>query len=179
MTDGSGRSLASDPGEGGIRYGRSALADRLSKRIQELWSIPSVIKASSLAQHAGDRFVNQLVTTDDNSPLSTIVVFIEYIPPGGRSSKHGHMNDALFYILEGDGYDIHNGKRYTWLAGDVANVPPGVTHQHFNASATRPVRALVLNPKPLYLALNLMWQKQLETPFNPAHPDARDGHGHD
>ena len=55
--------------------------------------------------------------------------------PGGRTQKHGHVNEAAFYILDGDGYEIHDGVRYDWKAGDVAIVHNNCVHQHFNASA--------------------------------------------
>ena len=53
--------------------------------------------------------------------------------PGGRSQKHGHVNEAAFYILDGEGYEIHDGVRYDWKAGDVAIVHNNCVHQHFNA----------------------------------------------
>jgi quercetin dioxygenase-like cupin family protein len=84
----------------------------------------------------------------------------------------------MFYILEGEGYDIHDNKeRFDWQAGDVVIVPPGVVHRHYNKSETNPIVALVINPKPLYLHLNLVNQKLLEPPFNPAHPDGDGSHG--
>ena len=48
------------------------------------------------------------------------------------------MNEAAFYILDGEGYEIHDGIRYDWKAGDVAIVHNNCVHQHFNAS--RPSR---------------------------------------
>ena len=53
----------------------------------------------------------------------------------GASQKHGHVNEAAFYILDGEGYEIHDGVRYDWKAGDVAIVHNNCVHQHFNASA--------------------------------------------
>ena len=47
---------------------------------------------------------------------------LEEYSPGGKSQKHGHVNEAAFYILDGVGYEIHDGVRYDWKAGDVAIV---------------------------------------------------------
>ena len=64
-------------------------------------------------------------------------------PPRGirrraaRSQKHGHVNEAAFYILDGKGYEIHDGIRYDWKAGDVAIVHNNCVHQHFNAEPRR------------------------------------------
>jgi len=35
-------------------------------------------------------------------------------------------------------------------------------HQHFNASPDRPARALVLKTKPMFLFMNMLFQKQVE-----------------
>ena len=61
------------------------------------------------------------------------------------------MNEAAFYILDGEGYEIHDGIRYDWKAGDVAIVHNNCVHQHFNASPTKPARALVMKTKPMFM----------------------------
>jgi len=42
----------------------------------------------------------------------TLHVHLEEYAPGGRTQKHGHVNEAAFYILDGTGYEIHDGVRY-------------------------------------------------------------------
>ncbi|MBI2303575.1 MAG: cupin domain-containing protein [Chloroflexi bacterium] len=135
----------------------------LTEEKRRIRSHPRVIK-NPLAQfekgHPGS-------VGPSNSGLRTVDASWEVLPPGGRSSKHGHQNDAIFYILEGKGYDIHDGERFDWEAGDVCIVPPGCVHQHFNASDTQRAVALVIRGKPLYLNINLMEQKQVEPPWSP------------
>ena len=63
----------------------------------------------------------------------TLHVHLEEYAPGGRTQKHGHVNEAAFYILDGVGYEVHDGVRYDWKAGDVAIVHMNCVHQHFNA----------------------------------------------
>jgi gentisate 1,2-dioxygenase len=87
---------------------------------------------------------------------------LEEYGPGGRSQKHGHVNEAAFYILDGEGYEVHDGVRYDWKAGDVAIVHNNCVHQHFNASATNPARALVIKTKPMYMFMNMLFQQQVE-----------------
>ena len=72
------------------------------------------------------------------------------------------MNEAVFYILDGDGYEIHDGVRYDWKAGDIAIVHNNCVHQHFNASPTEPARALVIKTKPMYLFMNMLFQHTVE-----------------
>ncbi|MBI2303580.1 MAG: cupin domain-containing protein [Chloroflexi bacterium] len=131
----------------------------LTEEKRRMRSHPRVMKGRPLSE--SERGHLTLANTE-NSGLRTIISWIESLPPGGRSNKHGHQNEAIFYILEGKGYDIHDGERFDWEAGDICIVPPGCVHQHFNASTTEWARALVINPKPLYVSINLMEQKQVE-----------------
>ena len=47
---------------------------------------------------------------------------------------------------------------HDWKAGDVAIVHNNCVHQHFNASAREPARALVIKTKPMYLFMNMLFQ---------------------
>jgi gentisate 1,2-dioxygenase len=99
------------------------------------------------------------------------------------------VNEAAFYILDGAGYEIHDGTRYDWKAGDVAIVHNNCVHQHFNASAKEPARALVIKTKPMYLFMNMLFQHTVEkrpkTPsatqgnFVPRHEEEDHNHPHD
>jgi len=89
---------------------------------------------------------------------------IEVIGPGQYSQKHGHMNSAVMYVLEGKGHEIHDGVRYDWEAGDAILVGNARVHQHFNDSDTDPVRLVVLKAKPLFLFLSLLFQKNVTLP---------------
>ena len=127
-------------------------------------SLPRVMKAKERRFGGGDLFWTEHITPRDAqlNPVTSLVSWIEYFAPGAKSLKHGHQNEAIFYILEGRGYEIHNGKRYKWKKGDVVIVPGGSVHQHFNADSKKRAVALVINPKPLYFFLNLIYQRHLE-----------------
>ena len=84
------------------------------------------------------------------------------------------MNEAAFYVLDGEGYEIHDGVRYDWKAGDVSIVHNNCVHQHFNANPTKPARALVMKTKPMFMFMNMLFQKTVEPrPTVPA-PGAED-----
>jgi quercetin dioxygenase-like cupin family protein len=83
--------------------------------------------------------------------------FVE-IAPGGSNGGHGHQNEAAFYILEGSGYEIHDGRRYEWSAGDLVVVHADSRHQHFNASESERALALVVKPKCTWMMLGLTQQ---------------------
>ncbi len=73
--------------------------------------------------------------------------FIQEMPPGSRSGQHRHLSEEIHLILQGKGYDIHDGVRWDWEKEDVVCIPPGTTHQHFNADRMNPARFLALQSK--------------------------------
>ena len=68
----------------------------------------------------------------------TLHIHLQEYAPGASSQKHGHVNEAVFYILDGIGAEVHDGVRYEWEAGDVVIVHNNCVHQHFNRSREKP-----------------------------------------
>ena len=99
-----------------------------------------------------------------------IETHIDVLAPGSYGQRHGHMNSAVFYILEGKGYDVHDGARYDWEAGDACIVENACVHQHFNADPDREARILVFKAKPTFLFFHLMFQKNVEYPPSSPQP---------
>ncbi len=95
------------------------------------------------------------------------------LDPGGANGGHGHQNEAMFYILEGRGYEIHDGRRYDWAQGDVVVVNTDCVHQHFNADPERPALAIVIKAKALWMLLGLTQQGRTLTP-GPAYGPPQD-----
>jgi mannose-6-phosphate isomerase-like protein (cupin superfamily) len=60
------------------------------------------------------------------------VTMIGEIPPGWKTGKHSHGEEAM-YILEGNGFSIIDDQKFTWETGTCIRVPFGAVHQHFNA----------------------------------------------
>jgi gentisate 1,2-dioxygenase len=71
---------------------------------------------------------------------------MQQIPPASRSGMHRHMVEEQILILEGRGYDIHDGARFDWERGDLVSIPAMTAHQHFNADADN--AALFLSSMP-------------------------------
>lgn len=84
------------------------------------------------------------------------VHFVE-IPPGKSNHGHGHQNEAVFYILEGSGYEIHDNKRYDWEKGDVVIVHSDSVHRHFNDGEVT-AKALVMKAKSTWMYFGLLQQ---------------------
>jgi gentisate 1,2-dioxygenase len=141
----------------------------LKDELKRLRSLPRVQKGSKLKFMDGPQCYSRHYMEPVDGMTQTFHIHLEEYGPGGRSQKHGHVNEAAFYILDGTGYEIHDGVRYDWQAGDIAIVHNNCVHQHHNASPDKPARALVLKTKPMYLFLNMLFQKTVEPrPTEPA-----------
>lgn len=140
----------------------------LTQELARLRSLPRVIKGRETPFHSGPQQFSKHYMEPKDGLGQTLHIHLEEYSPGGKSQKHGHVNEAVFYILDGEGAEIHDGIRYEWEAGDAAIVHNNCVHQHFNRNPDRPARALVMKTKPMYLFMNMLFQKMIEkTPSEP------------
>ena len=103
--------------------------------------------------------LKHLLNEGMNTRMETIDAYMQIIPAGSHSGRHRHLAEECLYVVEGQGYDLHQDcdveitdtyhwtpqpeiKRFDWQAGDVIYIPPNTIHQHFNASPDRPVRLI-------------------------------------
>jgi gentisate 1,2-dioxygenase len=101
--------------------------------------------------------LKRLINEQMNTRMETVDAYMQIIPPGIRSGKHGHLAEECLYILESQGYDLDQDcdvettddyhwepreevQRFEWEAGDVIYIPPNTIHQHFNDHMGRPAR---------------------------------------
>jgi quercetin dioxygenase-like cupin family protein len=141
----------------------------LKEELTRLRAMPRVRKGSLIKFVDGPQCYSRHYVEPKDGITQLFHLHLEEYAPGGKSQKHGHVNEAAFYILDGEGYEVHDGVRYDWKAGDVAIVHNNCVHQHFNASATKPARALVIKTKPMFMFMNMLFQKQVEPrPSTPA-----------
>jgi quercetin dioxygenase-like cupin family protein len=134
----------------------------LKEELSKLRAMPRVSKGGTIKFRDGPQTYSRHYVEPKDGITQLFHLHMEEYAPGGRSQKHGHVNEAAFYILDGEGYEIHDGIRYDWKAGDVAIVHNNCVHQHFNASKTQPARALVIKTKPMYMFMNMLFQQQVE-----------------
>jgi len=67
--------------------------------------------------------------------LQTHLFYRQEIPAGSRSGVQRHGGDAVFFILQGEGYTEVDGARHNWKAGDLMTLPifsEGVVYRHVN-----------------------------------------------
>ena len=134
----------------------------LTDELTRLRSMPRVRKGRDIKFNDGPQAYSRHYVEPKDGITQTFHIHLEEYGPGGKSQKHGHVNEAAFYILDGVGYEIHDGVRYDWKAGDVAIVHNNCVHQHFNADPVKPARALVIKSKPMYMFMNMLFQHQVE-----------------
>ena len=84
------------------------------------------------------------------------VHFVE-IPPGKSNHGHGHQNEAVFYILQGSGYEIHDDAKYPWSKDDLVVVHTDSVHRHFN-DGDETAKALVMKAKSTWMYFGLIQQ---------------------
>lgn len=134
-------------------------------RRQRLETIPRVIHRDYRQFLSGKEVEEKSIIMPGNEPFITQSLHSHYvmIPPGGRDKGHGHQNEAFFYILEGRGFDMHDGVRYDWEAGDGVAVHNDSVHWHNNADPDKWAVALVMKAKPTWLFLGLHQQGPLGT----------------
>jgi mannose-6-phosphate isomerase-like protein (cupin superfamily) len=140
----------------------------LTQELKRLRSLPRVVKGRNTPFYSGPQQFSKHYLEPKDGLGQTLHIHLEEYSPGGKSQKHGHVNEAVFYILDGEGAEIHDGVRYEWEAGDAAIVHNNCVHQHFNRNPDRPARALVMKTKPMYVFMNMLFQKMIEkTPSEP------------
>jgi quercetin dioxygenase-like cupin family protein len=130
--------------------------------LERLRNMPRVIKGNELRWTGGPQLWHKTLIDPHNNLTQSIHIHYVDLAPRAKSQKHGHQNEALCYILEGKGYEIHDGKTYEWNAGDLVLIHGGCVHQHFNADPDKPARGIIIKSKPLYMFLNLIFQAQVE-----------------
>lgn len=81
--------------------------------------------------------------------INTMKIFVQELPPGGRSGRLHHPGNQVIFILEGQGYTVLDGQKHHWSKNDVVQLPlriKGVTVQHFNTDPDRPARFVACEP---------------------------------
>ena len=141
----------------------------LKEELKRLRAMPRVRKGRELKFADGPQTYSRHYVEPKDGITQMFHLHLEEYAPGAKSQKHGHVNEAAFYILDGKGYEVHDGVRYDWQAGDVAIVHNNCVHQHFNASPDRAARALVIKTNPMYMFMNMLFQHLVEPrPTTPA-----------
>ena len=133
--------------------------------VRELFTQPRVYPTSEHKWHGGPgHYGKKIINPQAVKVAQSIETHIEVFSPGGYGQKHGHMNSAVFFVLKGNGYDVHDGVRYDWSPGDALIVENACVHQHFSSEPDDECITLVMKAKPLFLFMHLLFQKVVDFP---------------
>src|SRR6266699_649401 len=140
-----------------IKSGKYSLLEERRRQRES----PRVYKTSDVPWRSGPVKWNKTLLNPGMGLMQTLQAAFEELAPGGKSQKHGHQNSALMYVLNGVGYDVHDGERTDWRAGDCL---------------VGPARVLVIKSKPLYNFAGLNFQEFVEKAPKDALPGWEDFH---
>ncbi len=138
-----------------------------------------VVKAADMPfENSPDGLLKHMVHEKLNTTECCLDIYMQFIPPGGRSGKARRLPEQVFYVVEGRGYDLHwdvkfevgerfewnwedEPKRYDWQRGDFVFVPAYTIQQHFNADADNEARIIMITNR-IFKAMGLNWIEQIE-----------------
>lgn len=141
------------------------IAGEYSHIYKSLMEEPRIYTSREAEWKGGPGLYGKHVVSPQHANVAqSIETHIEAYAPGSYGQKHGHLNSAVFYVLEGKGHDIHDGRVIPWQAGDVMLVENGCVHQHFNDDEKEQALLLVFKAKPLFHFMNLIFQKIVSYP---------------
>jgi mannose-6-phosphate isomerase-like protein (cupin superfamily) len=149
-----------------------ALEGTYGELVHELFKQPRVYPSTDLQWKGGpNTYSKSLINPQRVRIAQAIETHIEAYAPGGANGKHGHMNSAVMFVLKGKGYDVHDGRRMEWEAGDAMIVENACVHQHFNADEKEEAILLVMKAKPLFLFMHMIFQRVVKLPGNEPKPN--------
>jgi quercetin dioxygenase-like cupin family protein len=138
-----------------------------------------IVKAEEMPwENSPDGKIKHVINEKLNTAECALDMYIQFLDPGSKSGKHRHISEEVFFVLEGQGYDLHwdvdfelgeeyewvwseEPKKFEWKEGDYVYVPPYSAHQHFSSDPWKPARLLIATSR-IPKALGFNWMEQLE-----------------
>jgi gentisate 1,2-dioxygenase len=141
-----------------VNFWNELLALRDRQREQQKTAV-QVVRRSELPPESNSQglmrwYLHPAIT---DTVLSTLTIFEQELAPRSRSGRLKFQGGQVMFIIEGEGYTIVDGVRHPWMTRDVLNLPlkkDGIIVQHFNSSADKGARFLVVEPN-LFTALSV------------------------
>ncbi len=139
----------------------------------------NVVKSSQMPfERSPDGLIKWIVNEKMDTKECCLDIYMQFLPPGKASGKHRHLSEEVFYVVEGEGYDLHwdvkfdghdkmefewetEPKRFEWAQGDFVYIPPYCEHKHLNASGQNAARIIVVNSR-IIKPMGFDWFEQIE-----------------
>jgi quercetin dioxygenase-like cupin family protein len=105
---------------------------------------PAIVKPSDLAEWRPDKMGKSTIYQS-----SRLMVGLNAFEPGQIHALHAHAGmDKMYYVLEGEGLFLLEGRELPAAAGDLLVAPEGVPHGVRNTGRVRLLLLAVLAPAP-------------------------------
>jgi len=105
---------------------------------------PEVVRPSDHAVYAADKMGKSTLFES-----ARLLVGLNAFEPGQQHALHAHAGqDKLYYVLEGDGQFLLDGRELPMRSGDLLIAPEGVPHGVRNSGTARLLVLAVLAPAP-------------------------------
>jgi quercetin dioxygenase-like cupin family protein len=105
---------------------------------------PSIVRPSEHARYSPDKMGKATIF---ESPR--LLVGLNAFEPGQQHALHAHAGqDKVYYVLEGSGRFLLDGRELKMKAGDLLIAPEGVPHGVHNTGSARLLVLAVLAPAP-------------------------------
>lgn len=139
----------------------------------------TVLKGKDMPfESSPDGLLKHMVHEKLNTTECCLDVYMQFLKPGESSGKSRRLAEQIFYVAEGQGYDLHwdvqydvdetfdwswneEPKRFDWKQGDFVFVPAYVIQQHFNPDPDNEARLIVMSNR-IFKAMGLDWIEQIE-----------------
>lgn len=89
------------------------------------------------------------------SALPTMRCCVQSLRPGFEGQAHSRSSSTVYFVIEGEGTTVVDGKELNWGPRDVIAVPNASTRQHFNRSANKRAVLFSVSDAPLLEAIGL------------------------
>jgi gentisate 1,2-dioxygenase len=94
--------------------------------------------------------------------MPTMACCAQLLRPGEHTKAHRHTGSAVYHVVNGEGFTIINGQRFTWHKGDIVALPPWALHEHANSSASADAVLFSIQDLPVLSALGLYYEEELK-----------------
>jgi quercetin dioxygenase-like cupin family protein len=146
-----------------------------------------VVKAAEMPfENSPQGILKHMIHEKMNTVENCVDIYMQFLGAGQASGKHRHLAEEVFFVAEGEGYDLHwdvdfqvdikfswewqtEPKKFEWKQGDFVYIPPYVEHKHFNSNPDKPARIIVIHNR-ILKAMGAAWYEQLE-PYEGYNPD--------
>ena len=63
--------------------------------------------SENLAENSPQGILKHMIHEKLNTVENCVDIYMQFLPPGMASGKHRHLAEEVFFVAEGEGYDLH------------------------------------------------------------------------